>query len=139
MWRNSLCSVQRKHVFRSAWLAFCRALWFPHCIFTMSDLERNMTLERIQCSMARRILSAPWDILNVNLLAELGWPTLRWRREIARRTLLHSVLLSRPTLLAGSLSPFVSSTNTSSFHKPYRLLLSPAKSSRHVRSSIFCT
>ena len=54
--------------------------------------EDALQLESIQAAVARRILHAPWDIPKRQLLEELNWPSLRWRREIASLCLLHQLL-----------------------------------------------
>ena len=94
-------------------------------------------LERIQCSIARRILNASWDTPKVDLLKRLGWPTLRWRREIQSLTLFFNLLRSRPPLLADSLFSFVSDSSSYNHRKPYQIILPHAKTSRFLHSFFF--
>ena len=65
--------------------------------------EDALQLEIIQAAVARRILHAPWDTPKRQLLEELNWPSLRWRREIASLCLLHQLLQERPDPLGDTL------------------------------------
>ena len=64
-----------------------------------------LAMERIQAAVARRILRAPRHTPKSDLLAQLNWPALRWRREIASVCLLHQLLNNRPERLSDFLFP----------------------------------
>ena len=49
--------------------------------------EDAMSLERIQASVARSLLQADWFTPKEELFRQLGWPALRWRREITSLTI----------------------------------------------------
>ena len=51
--------------------------------------EESMALERVQASVARRILSAEWITPKSALLKRLKWPTLWWRRAVLSVCLLY--------------------------------------------------
>ena len=51
-----------------------------------------LALERIQASIARTILRADWWTPKNDLLQQLDWPSLRWRRAVASLTLFHKLL-----------------------------------------------
>ena len=44
--------------------------------------DNAMSIEQIKASVARRLLRADWFTPKETLLEQLGWPALRWRREI---------------------------------------------------------
>ena len=71
-----------------------------------------LSLERIQASAARRLLRADWFTPKETLLEQLGWPALRWRREISSLTLFHKLLHSRPEPLHELLFPFAHTTSS---------------------------
>ena len=53
-------------------------------------LERDaLALERVQGSVARSILRAPFQASKSVMFEQLTWPSLRWRREILCITLFH--------------------------------------------------
>ena len=58
--------------------------------------EDAMSLERIQASVARGLLQADWFTPKEELFRKLGWPALRWRREITSLTMFHKLLHSHP-------------------------------------------
>ena len=42
----------------------------------------ELALEKIQASVARRLLLVPWMTPKSDMFKELDWPTLRWRRAV---------------------------------------------------------
>ena len=101
--------------------------------------EDALQLERIQAAVARRILHAPWDTPKRQLLEELNWPSLRWRREIASLCLLHQLLQERPDPLSDTLPQYASTCNTRSPRKPKELILANARTTRYSKSFFFRT
>ena len=73
------------------------------------------------------------------LLEELNWPSLRWRREIASLCLLHQLLQERPDPLSGTLPQYASTSNTRSPRKPKELILANARTTRYSKSFFFRT
>ena len=63
----------------------------------------SLLLERLQCSIARRILRAGWRTPKSELLRSIGWPSLKWRREIQCVALFKKVLLSKHEPIASCL------------------------------------
>ena len=101
--------------------------------------EDALQLERIQAAVARRILHAPWDTPKRQLLEELNWPSLRWRREIASLCLLHQLLQERPDPLSDTLPQYASTCNTRLPRKPKELILANARTTRYSKSFFFRT
>ena len=101
--------------------------------------EDALQLERIQAAVARRILHAPWDTPTRQLLEELNWPSLRWRREIASLCLLHQLLQERPDPLSDTLPQYASTCNTRSPRNPKELILANARTTRYSKSFFFRT
>ena len=95
-----------------------------------------LSLERIQASVARRLLRADWFTPKETLLEQLGWAALRWRREISSLTLFHKLLHSRPEPLRELLFPFAHTTSSRCRRKPLQLLLPQARTTRY-RESFF--
>ena len=93
-----------------------------------------MALERIQASVARCVLRASWITAKSALPAKLDWPSLRWRRDIAAVTLLHS-------LLQDGREPFMNclfeSSKTRSSRKPHQLLLTHASTTKFLNSFFY--
>ena len=71
-----------------------------------------VALERIQASVARMILNAPQDLPKAIILAQLNWPPLRWRREIACLTHLQRITYEKPEPCYSSLFPFSGTKRT---------------------------
>ena len=92
-----------------------------------------------EAAVARRILHAPWDTPKRQLLEELNWPSLRWRREIASLCLLHQLLQERPDPLSDTLPQYASTSNTRSPRKPKELILANARTTRYSKSFFFRT
>ena len=90
-----------------------------------------LSLERIQASVARRLLRADWFTPTETLLEQLGWPALRWRREISSLTLFHKLLHSRPEPLRELFFPFAHTTSSRCRRKPLQLLLPQARTTRY--------
>ena len=77
-----------------------------------------------------------WFTPKETLLEKLGWPALRWRREISSLTLFHKLLHSRPEPLRELLFPFAHTTSSRCRRKPLQLLLPQARTTRY-RESFF--
>ena len=99
--------------------------------------EDAMSLERIQASVARSLLQADWFTPKEELYRQLGWPALRWRREITSLTMFHKLLHSRPEPLSECLFQYASATSARSRRKPFQLLLPRTRTTRY-RESFFC-
>ena len=99
--------------------------------------EDAMSLERIQASVARCLLQAYWFTPKEELFRQLGWPALRWRREITSVTMFHKLLHSRPEPLSECLFQYPSATSARSRRKPFQLLLPHTRTTRD-RESCFC-
>ena len=69
--------------------------------------QHSLALERVQASVARRILKAPWTTPKNVLFEQLQWPSLSWRRSIATTCLLHQLLQNPTDPLKDCLSPFL--------------------------------
>ena len=95
-----------------------------------------MSLERIQASVARSLLQADWFTPKEELFRQLGWPALRWRREITSLTMFHKLLHSRPEPLSECLFQYASATSARSRRKPFQLLLPQTRTTRY-RESFF--
>ena len=115
-------------------LEYASPLWHG----TISE-DDALAMERIQAAVARRILRAPWHTTKSDLLAQLDWPALRWRREIASLCLLHQLLNNRPEPLYAFHFPFVSSRASHIQRKPRQLILGPARTTQYSRSFFFRT
>ena len=86
--------------------------------------DQALFLERIQAGVAWRLLNASCLTSKLSLLQSLDWPSLRWRREIASITLLHSLVHTRPSPLSDALFPFSSTVCPHRNHrKPYQLVI----------------
>ena len=102
------------------------------------SLRENIALsiERIQASVARRLLRADWFTPKKTLLEQLGWPSLRWRRETSSLTFFHKLLHSCPEPLRKLLFSFAHTTSSRCRRKPLQLLLPQARTTRY-RESFF--
>ena len=60
--------------------------------------ELTLSLEKLQASVARVILRAPWQTPKHELLKALNWPSLRWRRAIASTCLFQQLIHAPNTL-----------------------------------------
>ena len=98
--------------------------------------EDAMSLERIQASVARSLLQADWFTPKEELFRQLGWPALRWRREITSLTMFHKLPHSRPEPVSECLFQYASATSARSRRKPFQLLL-PHTRTTHYRESFF--
>ncbi len=103
--------------------------------------EEATALERIQASIARRILHTPWQTPKTELFHRLDWPALRWRREVAGMLLFHSLMhtrdSSRTSCLSDCLFPFSASVSTYCQRKPFQLVLGPTNTSRYSHSFFY--
>ena len=113
-------------------LEYASPLWHG----TISE-DDALAMERIQAAVARQILRAPWHTPKSDLLAQLNWPALRWRREIASLCLLHQLLNNRPEPLSAFLFPFVSSRDSHIQRKPRQLILGPARTTHYSHLIFF--
>ena len=93
-----------------------------------------MKLESIQCSVARSILKMRWDTPKNKVLQTIGWPSLRWRREISSLVLFYKLVNSRPHPFHECLPKFSKDVVDRGHRKPYQLVLCRVKSSRHLNS-----
>lgn len=96
-----------------------------------------IALERIQASVARIILNAPRDLPKATIFAQLNWPSLRWRREIACLTLLHRIIYEKPEPCYSSLFPFSGTKRAT--RKPLNFILPPTRTSKCSKSFYFRT
>ena len=101
--------------------------------------EEATALERIQASVARAILRAPWRTQKSHLLEQLDWPSLRWRRTVAALVFLHKLLYSVSSPCADSLMPFSASKSGRSLRKPHQIHLSQPNRSCYRNSFFFYT
>ena len=113
-------------------LEYAAPLW--HGSFPESDA---LQLERIQCSVARRLLRAPWSTPKEILLESIEWPSLRWQSEVLSLCLFLKLLNFRPEPLGDILFPFAKNRSTHSLRKPLQLLLPLAKSTSYVKSFFY--
>ena len=72
--------------------------------------EDTMSLERIQASVVRSLLQADWFIPKEELFRQLGWPALRWRREITSLAMFHKLQHSRSVPLNECLFQYANAT-----------------------------
>ncbi len=103
-----------------------------------SDLA--LALERLQASVARSILRAPWTTPKRTLLEDLDWPSLRWRRSVACVVYLHRLLqrtTRRNVLLSDCLFPFHCTISSRDVRKPFQLILPRAGTSSYVKSFFY--
>ena len=101
-------------------------------------LERDaVALERIQAAVARAILRAPHHTPKTQLLQQLDFPSLRWRREIDSLALFHHLLQTRPSPLDSCLYPFSCTINTRSLRKPHQLILPRAHTNKFLNSFFY--
>ena len=79
MSRDLSGKVTRELYLQYVWptLAYGSPVW--HGTLTEADA---LSLERLQASVARTLVSVPWDTPKSTLLEFLDWPSLRWRREL---------------------------------------------------------
>ena len=113
-------------------LEYASPVW--HGGLSTSD---ELALEKIQASVARRVLSVPWMTPKSDMFKELDWPTLRWRRAVCSVVLLHKFLHSPSQPIAQCLFPFASDRSSRSLRKPKQLLLGHASSKRYLSSFFF--
>ena len=97
--------------------------------------EEARALERIQASVARSILRAPWRTPKSSLLKELGWPALIWRRMIASLRLLHKFVYNWSTNEDETLLRFSERRS----RKPWQIILNHLRTRRYNKSFFFYT
>ena len=99
--------------------------------------QQSLALERVQASVARRILKAPWTTPKNVLFEQLQWPSLSWRRSIATICLLHQLLQNLTDPLKDCLFPFSSTVSSYNFRKPRQLILPTTRTSRYLNSFFY--
>ena len=99
--------------------------------------EDSLTLERIQASVARRILQADWSTPKELLFQSLDWPALWWRRSVLSVCLLFDLMTNATSPLKDCLFPCVSTKSSYNFRKPKQLLLPKTHSTRHQQSFFY--
>ncbi len=99
--------------------------------------EETLALERVQASVARSILRAPWDTPKAVLLKTLNWPALRWRRTILSMCLFHKLVHERAPPLDQCIFPFSRTVTTRTQRKPFQLVLGNATTKQYLRSFFF--
>ena len=103
--------------------------------------ELALSLEKLQASVARAILRAPWRTPKQQLLKALNWPSLRWRRAIASTCLFQQLIHAPNTLpsLSKHLFPLLSSRSTRNRRKPFQIALPKVRTTRYQHSFFFHT
>ena len=99
--------------------------------------QQAIALERIQASVARRVLKAPWRTPKQVLLERLQWPSLFRRRCVSTTCLLHTLMHNRTSPLNQCLSPFSQSLSSYNLRKPRQLILPRLRTSRHLHSFFY--
>ena len=80
--------------------------------------QESIALERVQASVAWRILSSEWTTRKSDLLRRLEWPVLWWRRAVLSVCLLYVILKTRKHPIKECIYPLVSEKSQYSFRKP---------------------
>ena len=103
--------------------------------------ELALSLEKLQASVARAILRAPWRTPKQQLLKALNWPSLRWRRAIASTCLFQQLIHAPNTLpsLSKHLFPLLSSRSARNRRKPFQIALPKVRTTRYQHSFFFHT
>ena len=99
--------------------------------------QQAIALERIQASVARRVLKAPWRTPKQVLLERLQWPSLSWRRCVSTTCLLHTLMHNPTSPLNQCLFPFAQSLSSYNLRKPRQLILPRVRTSRHLHSFFY--
>ena len=63
--------------------------------------DEAIAMERVQASVARCVSKSPWSTPKETLFESLDWPSLRWRRDVARMVLFHKLLTCREANFSG--------------------------------------
>ena len=103
--------------------------------------ELALSLEKLQASVARAILGAPWRTPKQQLLEALNWPSLRWGRAVASTCLFQQLIHAPNTLpsLSKHLFPLLSSRSTQNRRKPFQIALPNVRTTRYQHSFFFHT
>ena len=103
--------------------------------------ELALSLGKLQASVARAILRAPWRTPKQQLLEALNWPSLRWRRAVASTCLFQQLIHAPNTLpsLSKHLFPLLSSRSTRNRRKPFQIALPKVRTTRYQHSFFFHT
>ena len=96
-----------------------------------------LAMERIQASIARTVLRADWMTPKDQLLQQLAWPSLRWRRTVASLAMFHKLLHMQHTPLSTCIPPHLSELSSRSRRKPLDVRLPPTRTSRYTKSFFF--
>ena len=96
-----------------------------------------LAMERIQASIARTVLRADWMTPKDQLLEQLAWPSLRWRRTVASLAMFHKLLHMQHTPLSTCIPPHLSELSSRSRRKPLDVRLPPTRTSRYAKSFFF--
>ena len=99
--------------------------------------QQGFALERVQASVARWILKAPWTTPKKVFFEQPQWPSLSWRRSIAATCLLHQLLQNPTDPLKDCLFPFSSTVSSYNFRKPRQLILRTTSTSRYLNSFFY--
>ena len=97
----------------------------------------DLAMERIQASIARTVLRAHWMTPKDQLLQQLAWPSLRWRRTVASLAMFHKLLHMQHTPLSTCIPPHLSELSSRSRRKPLDVRLPPTRTSRYTKSFFF--
>ena len=113
------------HVTDKLYLSYVRPTLEYACPVCHASItaEQALCVERIQASVARRLLQADWMEPKNKLLQQLGRPALRWRRAISGITLFHQMKVAPTSLFVNQLPASSLSRSGRSLRKPEQLLL----------------
>ena len=67
--------------------------------------DQALSLERVQAGVARCLPHADWMTPKHQMLEQIGWPALRWRRSVASITLFHQLKIQPPSWLEEQAPP----------------------------------
>ena len=133
--RHMACKISPELVTK-LYLSFVRPILeyaSPSWHFSISASEA-LAMERIQASVARKVLRADWLTSKATLLRQLNWPSLRWRLSVACSTLFHKRITEPSPPLSECLVPFSSELSARPTREPLQLVLSRCKSSKPLKS-----
>ena len=91
-----------------------------------------LAMERIQAGIARTVLWADWMTPKDQLLQQLAWPSLRWRRTVASLAMFHKLLHMQHTPLSTCIPPHLTELSIRSRRKPLDVRLPPTRTSRYT-------
>ena len=117
------------------------SLEYASCVWDNCLASDSHRLERLQLSLARSFLSshlgssAASSLSKCNLLTNLSWPTLSWRRR--RQKLIYFWSLQKgfgPPALAAKVPPLFSDHSSYSFRSPHLLQTPRSRTTRRLTS-----